>query len=155
MSALFPNKNGGYCFVYLLQQVCFIIKKTTIINQIRLLACERFDRASIISSYEHVTFENGAPVQFNALMPVNATSAPTCLIFVIKRKNALHITLHILGINPSCYCSKYVESQTIVNMKCFLQDVADRTRCVMIYNYTTQCKPAVSSITQIFVCCLS
>jgi len=127
VSALFPNKNGGYCFVYLLQQVCFIIEKTTIINQIRLLACERFDRASIISSYEHVTFENGAPVQFNALMPVNATSAPTCLIFVIKRKNALHITLHILGINPSCYCSKYVESQTIVNMKCFLQDVADRT----------------------------
>ena len=92
MSALFPNKNGGYCFVYLLQQVCFIIEKTTIINQIRLLACERFDRASIISSYEHVTFENGALVQFN----------PTCFILVINVKKALHITLHILGINPSC-----------------------------------------------------
>ena len=47
----------------------FVIEKTTIINEVRLLACERSDRASIISSNLLVTQENIAPVQFN----------PTCL----------------------------------------------------------------------------
>ena len=34
-------------------------------NLVNLLASERSDRASIVSSYEHFTCENAAPVQLN------------------------------------------------------------------------------------------